>query len=133
MLSASQICVGEENGLTLRVHGETGTIKWAQENPNELWVQGLEGSRRLVTRGGPGVSTDAAARATRLPAGHPEGFIEGFANVYRGAYEAIRAGREGREPTGLGLEYPNVEDGARGVRFINAVIDSDGAWVSPGS
>lgn len=130
-LTCSQVCVGEENNLSIRVYGSEGAIRWRQENPNELHFQAREGARRVITRGGP-ESGSAAAGATRIPPGHPEGFHEAFANIYRGVIEAIRAKREGRTPAGLGAEIPTVHDGARGVRFIERVLESSGAggaWV----
>lgn len=123
VLSASQICVGEENGLSIRVYGTEGSLAWRQESPNELWHTPINGSRRLITRGGPEAG-EAAGRATRIPAGHPEGFYEAFANIYRGVFEAIRAKREGRPPVGLGTEFPTAFEGARGVMFIDAVVRS---------
>lgn len=131
VLTCSQVCVGEENNLSLRVYGTEGAISWRQENPNELWHTPASGPKRLITRGGP-ESGEAAARATRIPPGHPEGFFEAFANIYRGVIEAIRAKRDGRAPAGLAAEFPGVREGARGVRFIEKVLESGragGAWV----
>lgn len=128
VLTCSQVCVGEENGLAIRVVGEKGSLSWRQENPNEMAVKWLDGRIEIMTRatGSPGQTEQAA---TRIPSGHPEGFIEAFANVYLGVFEAIHAKREGREPTGLGTEFPTVHDGARGVRFIEGVLRSDGKWI----
>lgn len=131
VLTCSQVCVGEENNLSLRVYGTEGAISWRQENPNELWHTPASGPKRIITRGGP-ESGEAAARATRIPPGHPEGFFEAFANIYRGVIEAIRAKRDGRAPAGLAAEFPGVREGARGVRFIEKVLESGragGAWV----
>lgn len=128
VLTASQVCVGEENGLTIRVHGETGSLWWQQEDPNRLEVV-RGGTREIITRGS-GAAGVSAAAATRLPAGHPEGFIEAFANIYRDVARAIRARKENREIEAL---YPGVRDGAAGVRFIERVVESAGAggrWVS---
>lgn len=130
VLTASQVCVGEENGLSIRVYTEKGGIAWRQENPNLLEVTDETG-RRIITRGTS--SDESAKRATRLPPGHPEGFIEAFANIYRGVFESIRARREGRPARGLGVEFPTVHDGARGVRFIERVVESSragGTWLS---
>lgn len=130
VLTCSQVCVGEENNLSIRVYGTDGALSWRQENPNELWHTPAGGPKRLITRAGPD-SGDAAARATRIPPGHPEGFFEAFANIYRGVIEAIRARRARATPTGLATEFPTVHDGARGVRFIEAVLKSShagGAW-----
>jgi predicted dehydrogenase len=123
ILSASQVCIGEENNLWIRVHGTEGSLCWRQEEPNKLEFTQRDGSRRTITRGGPEAGP-LAAEATRLPAGHPEAFLEAFANIYRGVYEAIRAKREGRARKGLGRDFPTVQDGARGVRFIERVVES---------
>jgi predicted dehydrogenase len=129
-LSVSQVCIGEENNLTLRVFGSEGSLFWRQENPNELFFTPSNGARRTITRAG-AEAGPLAAEATRLPPGHPEGFIEAFANIYRGVFEAIRAKKEGRARKGLGREFPTVQDGARGVRFIEKVVESSqkGGWV----
>ncbi|MDX2115229.1 MAG: Gfo/Idh/MocA family oxidoreductase [Planctomycetota bacterium] len=128
VLTCSQVCLGEENNLSIRVYAERGSLRWQQENPNVLSLTDAAGATRLITRAGPGAS-DTAARATRLPAGHPEGFYEAFANIYRGVIDAIRARREGRSPGGLASEFPTVRDGARGVRFIERCLASRGQWV----
>ena len=121
VLIASQICVGCENDLRLRVFGSTGTLDWRQEQPNQLWHAPLGDSARLLTRGSAGLC-DAATQATRLPSGHPEGFIEAFANVYLGVAADIRARLGGNQAAAA--DYPRVEDGARGVYFINKVLAS---------
>jgi predicted dehydrogenase len=126
VLSASQVCPGSRNGLRLRVWGETGGLDWKQESPNELLETSLSGPDIVHRTADAGLGKESQA-ATRLPAGHPEGFIEAFANVYRGAAEAILAGRDDGEDFG----YPDVRDGARGVKFINAVIANAGrGWVT---
>jgi predicted dehydrogenase len=130
VLTCSQVCYGEENGLALRVYGTAGALAWRQEEPNQLVYTPADGAKRVLTRGGP--ESGASAHATRLPPGHPEAFIEAFANVYRGAVDAIRAHKSGARPTGLAAEIPTLADGARGVRFIERVIASGrqgGAWV----
>ncbi|HEU0222987.1 MAG TPA: Gfo/Idh/MocA family oxidoreductase [Paracoccaceae bacterium] len=130
MLWASQVAPGNENRLTLRVYGEKGGLEWAQEDPNYLWHAPFGEPRRLLTRGGAGTG-GAAARATRVPAGHPEGYLEGFATIYCEAAEAIYAAREGREAA-EGTSYPSVRDGLAGVAFVDACVRSSsrgGAWV----
>ena len=126
VLSASQVAVGEENGLSLRVYGERGGFRWRQEAPNALQVTALDGPEETWTRGQDHVAarSSAAARATRLPSGHPEGFIEAFANVYANACDTIRARLQGEEPDPLALDYPTVDDGLRGMLFIEAVVSS---------
>lgn len=121
VLIASQIEVGMENDLRIRVFGTKGSLTWQQENPNYLTHDRLEGPRQVLTRGSDYLC-EAAKRATRLPTGHPEAFIEGFANVYLGAAEAIRAKKEGREPNEA--DFPTVYDGARGVYFIEKTVES---------
>lgn len=121
VLVASQICVGCENDLRLRVFGSTGTLDWRQEQPSQLWHSPLGESARLLTRGSAGLCA-AAVQATRLPSGHPEGFIEAFANIYLGVAVDIRARLDGKSATTA--DYPRVEDGARGVDFINKVLES---------
>ncbi len=131
VLTCSQICSGEENGLAIRVYGERGALKWRQEEPNQLVHIPEGGPQRILTRGGPGLGPSAAA-ATRIPAGHPEAFIEAFANIYRGAIDAIRARSSGSPPSSLAELIPTVRDGARGVRFIERVVESsrrDAAWL----
>ncbi len=123
VLLASQICVGCENDLRLRVFGEQGTLDWRQEEPNQLVHTQLDEPRRVLTRGSSGLS-EAARRATRLPSGHPEGFIEAFANIYLGVAADIRARLQGTVASALEADYPRIEDGARGVRFIETVLES---------
>jgi predicted dehydrogenase len=123
VLVASQINAGIENGLRLRVAGTLGTIEWWQEEPNRLMHYPIDGPARLLTRGASWLHP-AAQRSSRIPPGHPEGFIEAFANVYLGVAAAIRAHGRGERPDPLEADYPGVEDGARGVRFIEAVLAS---------
>ncbi|HEX5683263.1 MAG TPA: Gfo/Idh/MocA family oxidoreductase [Ideonella sp.] len=122
VLLASQVAAGCENDLRLRVFGSEGTLDWRQEEPNTLVHAPLNGPRQLLTRGSPWLGP-SARQATRLPAGHPEAFIEAFANVYRGVAADVRAREAGQLPTAPG-RYATVEDGARGVRFIEATVAS---------
>jgi len=123
VLVASQISTGLENDLRLRISGTRGTLEWHQEQPSQLQHLPHDGPRRVLTRGAPWLC-EAAQRASRLPAGHPEGFIEAFANVYAGVAADIRARLEGRAADALAADYPRVEDGARGVRFIERTVAS---------
>jgi predicted dehydrogenase len=121
---ASQVAIGNENNLTLAVYGTQGSLRWSQENPNALWVSELGKSTQLITRGGSAAGT-ASAAVTRIPAGHPEGYLEAFATLYREAAEAIRS--DGALDHTLG-----VEDGLDGVRFVDACQHSsrdNGAWI----
>jgi predicted dehydrogenase len=123
VLIASQIEVGCENDLRLRVFGSQGTLEWHQEEPNRLVHSPIDGPARVLTRGSPWLG-EAARRATRLPTGHPEAFLEAFANVYLGVAAHIRAVQDGREPDPIDADYPRLADGVRGVRFIEKVVES---------
>jgi predicted dehydrogenase len=117
VLSASQIATGEENNLQIAVYGRTGALKWAQENPNRLEYL-REGEPLAVITPGHASNEPAARAASKLPPGHPEGFIDAMGNIYRGVAKAIR----GEAP--LAGAFPGVEDGVRGMRFVEAVLDS---------
>ena len=132
MLWASQVAPGNENCLRIRVYGDKGGLTWAQEDPNYLHFAPYGEPPRLIRRGGAG-SAPVAGRVTRIPSGHPEGYLEGFANIYSDAAELIRASLEGRMPDAGALLLPTVQDGVAGVKFIEAVVEfsgKDGAWVS---
>jgi predicted dehydrogenase len=123
VIVASQVAAGLENDLRLQVSGTLGTLTWRQEEPNHLVHSPVDGPRRILTRGSPWLSP-AALRAGRIPAGHPEAFIEAFANVYLGVAADIRARRSGIAADPLAADYPRVEDGALGVYFIEKVVES---------
>ncbi len=123
VLIASQINTGLENDLRLRISGALGTLEWRQERPSELLHLPHDGPKRTLTRGSPWLC-ESAQRASRLPAGHPEGFIEAFANIYGGVAADIRARIEGQQADAIAADYPRVEDGARGVRFIERTVAS---------
>lgn len=123
VLIASQIEVGQENDLRIRIFGSKGTLTWHQENPNYLQLDTLDGLRQIMTRGGAGLCA-AAQKASRIPAGHPEAFLEAFANIYLGAAEAIRAKQDQRTLGELEGDFPDVIDGARGVHFIEKTLES---------
>ncbi len=122
LLLASQIAIGSENALRLRVFGSKGTLAWEQENPNVLWHTPNDGPARMITRAGAGAN-EAAGRVTRIPGGHPEGYLEGFATIYTEAARAIIAHKAGNAPDAA-VTYPTVEDGLAGVRFIEAAAKS---------
>ncbi|MGL4609099.1 MAG: Gfo/Idh/MocA family protein [Trueperaceae bacterium] len=123
VLIASQIEIGGENDIRVRVFGTKGSLEWHQENPNYMIYDTLTGPRQILSRGN-GYLCTAAQKASRLPTGHPEAFIEAFANVYIGAGEAIRAKQDGRKLGELEGDFPTVVDGARGVHFIEKTIES---------
>ena len=132
MLWCSQVATGCENALRLRVYGEAGGLEWAQEDPNYLWYTPLGEPKRLLTRGGVGAGPEAA-RVSRTPGGHPEGYLEGFANIYAEAARAILARRTGA-PVPEDVTYPTIEDGVKGVAFVEACVRSsarNSAWVKP--
>ena len=148
VLMASQIATGERNHLRLRVYGSEGGLDWNQEEPNRLRLLRADGSVEVVHRAA-GTRAPAATAATRLPGGHPEGFVEAFANLYREVARAVRgrddvaADAEGgarvHDPATGGdtapePDFPTVRDGARGIHFINAAIRSHetGAWIDAG-
>ena len=129
-LWASQVAPGHENGLRLRIYGTKGGLLWVQADPNEMLWSPLGQSTRIVTRGGPDAG-EAAARVTRIPPGHPEGYLEGFANIYSEVALAIKAARSGRKPP-EGVHFPTIEDGVKGLAFVEAAVKSskaNGAWV----
>jgi predicted dehydrogenase len=129
MLWASQVAVGNENGLKLRVYGDKGGLEWLQENPNQMWFSEFGKPRQLLTRGG-SIVKDAAAPSmnVRVPAGHPEGYLEGFATLYAQFAEVIRG--NGKPYAGL---LPTLDDGVEGMTFIAAAVKSsseNSRWVS---
>ncbi|HEX2991349.1 MAG TPA: Gfo/Idh/MocA family oxidoreductase, partial [Anaerolineales bacterium] len=122
----TQAAAGVENCLRIRVSGSKGTLEWMQEIPQALTFKPLQGPSQNRTPNGPG-TLPLSARVTRLVAGHPEGFPDGFANIYSDAAEAIAARRAGKQPDPLALYFPNSLDGLLGVRFVNSVIESSNA------
>ena len=131
MLWCSQVASGCENGLRLRVFGTKAGIEWAQEDPNYLWVGPLGQPKHRLTRGGAG-SGPEAGRVTRVPPGHPEGYLEGFANIYAEAARAIIARRDGSALDGA-VTFPGLKEGLEGVAFVDACVRSskrNGAWVA---
>ena len=131
MLWCSQVATGSENALRLRVYGDKGGVEWAQEDPNYLWFTPLGEPKRLITRGGAGAGPEAA-RVSRVPGGHPEGYLEGFATLYAEAARAIRA-RQAGQPVPAEVFYPTIEDGVVGVAFVDACVRSssrNAAWVT---
>ncbi|MGB3418367.1 MAG: Gfo/Idh/MocA family oxidoreductase [Mesorhizobium sp.] len=130
MLWASQVAPGNENGLKLRVYGTKGGLEWTQADPNYLWYTPFGQPKQLLTRAGAG-ATAVAGRVTRVPSGHPEGYLEGFANIYQEAARAIRAARRKGGRPDKDVVFPTVQDGVEGVAFVEACVKSakkNGAW-----
>ena len=123
VLVASQVCAGEENSLFIRIYGEKGGIEWHQMEPNTLVVKWPDRPAELV-RTGNGYMGGFAKANTRTPGGHPERYIEAFANIYRNFARTVLAVRNGEEPKAEWLDFPGVEDGVRGMQFIETVITS---------
>ena len=139
VMIASQVSAGEENDLRIRIYGTEGGLEWRQEEPNYLYHRSAEEPERVLKRGNDYLCEEAK-RVSRLPAGHPEGFLEAFANVYTSVVASIRARQEQVEPDGLPRDFPTVYDGARGVHFIEKTVESsrsddkwlDARWRAPG-
>ncbi len=128
----TQAATGVENCLRIRVSGTRGSLEWMQEHPQVLLFKPLDAPAQVRTPNGPG-TLPLAARSSRIVAGHPEGFPDGFANLYRDAAEAIAANRTGSDVDPLALHFPTAEDGLLGVRFIASVLassDNSGAWTA---
>jgi predicted dehydrogenase len=126
ILHASQVSIGEENNLAIWIYGEQKGLEWHQEHPNYLYVKEPNGPVQVWRRGNDYVAAKSAAagRATRLPFGHPEAFIEAFANIYRNFTDTVRASLTNTKPDPLMLDFPNVNDGLRGMLFIETVLES---------
>ena len=121
--------IGNENALRIRVYGTKGGIAWSQENPNYLHVSMIGKPSHILTRSGAG-SGPEAGRVSRIPPGHPEGYLEGFANIYSEIALAIRSARTGKKPD-RAVVFPTVEDGVKGLAFIEAAVESsqkNGRW-----
>lgn len=123
IIYASQVSNGDENGLNIRVYGTKKSIEWHQEDPNDLLVKDARAPRQVWRRGN-GYVTGAAAENTRIPFGHPEGFIEAFANVYNAAAVAILDEVSGKYPRKSGYDFPDIRDGIIGMAFIETVVKS---------
>ena len=124
VLTVSQVACGEENNLRLRVYGSEGAISWEQENPNYLHLYRHGQPRQTLSRGNAGYLSPEATAATRIPTGHPEGYLEAFANIYVDAAEAIRRYVAGNPMTPSEYRFPTVHDGLRGLQFIYTAVDS---------
>uniref|UniRef100_UPI00404B0D49 Gfo/Idh/MocA family oxidoreductase n=1 Tax=Cephaloticoccus sp. TaxID=1985742 RepID=UPI00404B0D49 len=122
ILHSSQICIGDENMLNIRVYGTEAGIEWRQEFPNELVVKYADKPRETWRRGN-GYLSAGVAKFTRIPAGHPEGYLEAFANIYLEAFRAIEAEVTGKKQP-KNLDFPTIEDGVYGMAFIETVVKS---------
>lgn len=123
ILYASQISAGEENNLRIRVYGEKAGLEWAQQEPNTLLIKWLDKPMEVM-RTGVGKLYPETQAATRIPAGHPEGYLEAFANIYKNFALCLRAHLAGKKPKAIHQDFPTVEDGVRGMQFIEKVIES---------
>lgn len=133
VLHASQVSIGQENNLAIWVHGENGSLEWHQEHSNQLFVDTLDAPTQTWKRGNEyvGQKSPAAARGTRIPAGHPEGFLEAFANNYCNFADTIRAKANKEKASELVTDFPGVNEGVAGMKFIDAVVKSskaNAAW-----
>jgi predicted dehydrogenase len=126
ILHASQIAIGEENNLAIWVHGEKASLEWHQEHPNYLYTSAMNEPQHVWKRGNSYIAeySPAAGRGTRLPFGHPEAFIEAFANNYRNFAETVKCAIAGEKPGELALDFPGVNEGVRGILFIETVVAS---------
>jgi predicted dehydrogenase len=132
MLWSSQVAPGNENALKLRIYGEKGGLEWCQEDPNYLWFTPHGEPKRLLTRNGSG-ATEASQSVSRIPGGHPEGYLEGFATIYNEAADAIRAVQGGADRASAMGVLPGIRAGMDGMKFINACVTSssnDAAWTN---
>jgi predicted dehydrogenase len=121
VLMATQVAAGEENAIRIRVYGEKGGLEWAQMEPNTLWLKWTDRPVEMI-RTGQGYMSPIAKHNTRTPAGHPEGYLEAFANIYRNFSLTVRARLEGGKPQPEWLDFPTIEDGVRGMQFIETVV-----------
>lgn len=131
VLMASQVAVGQENSLSIRVYGEKGGLEWRQEEPNTLLMRWPDRQPEVIRTGGAGLSPWATAN-TRTPAGHPEGYLEAFANLYRHFAAVLQARLAGEEPNPIDLDFPSAEEGVRGMQFIEAIVstkNSNQKWI----
>ena len=132
LLSASQVCAGVENGLYIRIYGEKGGLEWRQDSPNTMIFRPAEGAAEMIRTSTPGIESPAAQHNSRVPGGHPEGFIEAFANLYRSFALTLIADADNETPSEHALDFPSVADGIEGMQFVDAVVSSsaqNAAWV----
>jgi predicted dehydrogenase len=131
MLWSSQVAPGNENALRIRIYGDKGGMEWEQENPNYLTVDIFGKAKKIIRRAG-NETIDIGNRITRIPPGHPEGYLEGFANIYSDFAKQILAFKDNQKPEKDILLVPSIEDGVKGVKFITTVVESGsngGKWI----
>ena len=132
LLSASQVCAGVENGLHIRIYGEKGGLEWRQDSPNTMIFRPVEGAAQVIRTATSSIESPAAQHNSCVPGGHPEGFIEAFANLYRNFALTLMADAEQRQPSACCLDFPTIADGVEGMQFVDAVVHSsaqNAAWV----
>jgi predicted dehydrogenase len=123
VLIATQVASGQENNLSIKIYGEKGGLEWRQEEPNSLVVRSLDKPKEIY-RTGMGYLSDAAKKAARVPSGHPEGYLEAFANIYLAFSKAVNDYKPGKKILALKYDFPDVEDGVRGMAFVEAMVKS---------
>lgn len=123
VLIATQVASGQENNLSIKIYGEKGGLEWRQEEPNSLVVRSLDKPKEIY-RTGMGYVSDAAKKAARVPSGHPEGYLEAFANIYLAFSKAVNDYKPGKKILALKYDFPDVEDGVRGMAFVEAMVKS---------
>jgi len=130
LLAATQIAVGEENDLSIRIYGENGGLEWRQEEPNTMILKWKDRPKEII-RTSLGYMSPIAGHNTRVPGGHPEGYIEAFANIYRNFALAIQCLLNGEKPKEEYMDFPSVEDGVKGMQFVETVVtssDNNAQW-----
>jgi len=123
VLFATQVAAGEENNLNIRVYGEKGGLEWRQEEPNTMILKWLDKPKEII-RAGQGYLSDDAKGFTRTPAGHPEGYLEAFANIYRAFTKAVRDYEPGKKIDVAKYDFPGVDDGVHGMAFVQTAVKS---------
>ncbi len=123
-LVASQIAAGEENNIRIRIYGDKGSLDWQQQEPNTLYARWTNKPTEVIRMGNNGFISDTAKMNTRTPGGHPEGFIEAFANIYRNFADTLRSVKKGEKPAEESLDFPTVYDGVRGMQFIETMVEA---------
>lgn len=124
VLTCTQIAAGEENNIRIRVYGEKGGLEWRQEEPNSLYLKWTDHPKEIIRMGNNGYIGDLGKYNVRTPGGHPEGFIEAFANIYKNFAATLRAVKNGEKPSAKMLDFPTVQEGVRGMQFIETMVEA---------